>query len=179
MEEGKAEVQHEAMSGPIDGKDKDSSEEADLQEVENENDNSISSTQTETMETTTTTTTSTGKPFKPMKFTLDNLTAMRTKCNNLIKTLDDYYYGKDQAIAMLQNPYIGQWDFTTVELDHVESTDYAKLFDNDDETNTVSPEKLRATKLVNTMLRALVTDEQEVFLMGGIGSSVMAGHDNW
>jgi hypothetical protein len=33
-------------------------------------------------------------------------------------------------------------------------------------------------KVVDTMARALVTDGQKTFLIGGIGSSVMCGHDN-
>jgi len=46
-------------------------------------------------------------------------------------------------------------------------------------TTTTTIEKYnRSAKLVDTMARALVTDDQTTFLMGGIGSSVMAGHDN-
>jgi hypothetical protein len=108
-----------------------------------------------------------------MKFTMDHLTKMRTECNNLINTLNNYYYGEDKAIAMLMNSHIAPWDFNEVELDHVESTDESTF------VNQYPPRKLRAIKLVNTMLRALVSDSQRTFLMGGIGSSVMAGHDNW
>jgi hypothetical protein len=59
---------------------------------------------------------------------------------------------------MLMDPWIGVWDFDAPE--------------NETEIH------LRAAKLVDTMARALVTDDQKTFLMGGIGSSVMAGHDN-
>ncbi|KAL7434823.1 hypothetical protein ACHAXM_004354 [Skeletonema potamos] len=73
---------------------------------------------------------------------------------------------------MLVNSYIEPWDFEEVSTtNHEESTSTSMI-------GTSSPRKLRATKLVNTMLRALVTDSQTTFLMGGIGSSVMAGHDN-
>ena len=41
-----------------------------------------------------------------------------------------------------------------------------------------SEDRRRSDKLVDTMARAIVTDDQKQFLMGGIGSSVMAGHDN-
>ena len=46
----------------------------------------------------------------------------------------------------------------------------------DSEVN-IPEKKHRADKLVDTMLRALI-NHQTTFLMGGIGSSVMAGHDN-
>ena len=37
----------------------------------------------------------------------------------------------------------------------------------------------RAAKLVDTMVRALVDTGRTEFVDGGIGSSIMMGHDNW
>ena len=167
MEEGKAEVQHEGFNGG-DGIN-DNYSDVDVKQTQHE-DAAVQEEQIKQPETTTVTTV---PPKPPMKFTMDHLTAMRTECNNLINTLNDYYYGEDKAIAMLMNSHIAPWDFNEVELDHVESTDESTF------VNQYPPRKLRAVKLVNTMLRALVSDSQRTFLMGGIGSSVMAGHDNW
>lgn len=169
MEEGKAEVhqQHD-----------DSDVEAKRQHEKNKND-PVAQEEGQiqnpaiTKPTTTTTTTTTTPPTPPMKFTMDQLKSMRIECHKLINLLDNYYFGKDKAIAMLVNSYIEPWDFEEVSTtNHEESTSTSMI-------GTSSPRKLRATKLVNTMLRALVTDSQTTFLMGGIGSSVMAGHDNW
>mmetsp|Transcript_34770 Transcript_34770/g.70983 ORF Transcript_34770/g.70983 Transcript_34770/m.70983 type:complete len:245 (-) Transcript_34770:35-769(-) len=172
MEEGKAEVQHEGFDGG-DGIN-DNYSDVDVKQTQHEDDDTkdaaVQEEQIKKTETTTTTTT-TVPPKPPMKFTMDHLTAMRTECNNLINTLNDYYYGEDKAIAMLMNSHIAPWDFNEVELDHVESTDESTF------VNQYPPRKLRAVKLVNTMLRALVSDSQRTFLMGGIGSSVMAGGD--
>jgi hypothetical protein len=166
MEEGKAEVQHEG--GDVEMK-------KNQQQQQHENNQAAAQEeQIKIPDTTTTTTTTTTSPTKPpMKFTMDQLNFMRTECHKLINLLDNYYFGKDKAIAMLMNSYVGPWNFDEVSIDnHEESTSETMI-------GTSSPRKLRATKLVNTMLRALVTDSQETFLMGGIGSSVMAGHDNW
>lgn len=175
MEEGKAEVKHETG---LDIESKNYHSGAVHHESSNDNGDSAVAAQEQPInndhaaETTTTTTTTTKPPKPAMKFTMDHLNSMRTECNNLIQLLDNYYFGKDKATAMLLHSYIEPWDFNEVELDHVESTDPSVV-------DSSPPRKLRAMKLVNTMVRALVSDEQRVFLMGGIGSSVMAGHDNW
>lgn len=96
-------------------------------------------------------------PSKTGAFTLDKLKATRDEANNVINMLDTYYTNKEQATKMLMQPWLDQWSF------------------NADGTDV---QKDRADKLVDTMTRALVTDSQTIFLMGGIGSSVMAGHDN-
>jgi hypothetical protein len=155
MEEGKAEVQHETHSNV--GK---------AGENNHQSQSAVDETSTAaTIATTTTTTTTTTSTKSPMKFTMSQLTAMRTECHKLIDLLDNYYFGKHQAIQMLMAPYIDPWNF-----DHLE--------EKGDTEKQPSPTNLRANKLVDTMLRALVTDSQTSFLMGGIGSSVMAGHDN-
>ena len=94
-------------------------------------------------------------------FTLDHLHATRGEATKIVTLLDEYYFGKDQAKRMLMDAWLGEWDFD------------APIDDAAMETTRV-----RAAKLVDTMARALVTDNQKTFLMGGIGSSVMAGHDN-
>eukprot|EP00984_Skeletonema_dohrnii_P031609 scaffold24319_cov139-Skeletonema_dohrnii-CCMP3373.AAC.2 len=172
MEEGKAEVQHEGFDGGGGGIN-DNYSEVDVKQTQHENDDNKDVQEEQIKQPETTTTTTTVPPKPPMKFTMDHLTKMRTECNNLINTLNDYYYGEDKAIAMLMNSHIAPWDFNEVELDHVDSSDESTF------VNNYPPRKLRAVKLVNTMLRALVSDSQRTFLMGGIGSSVMAGHDNW
>ena len=91
-------------------------------------------------------------------FTKELLHATREEATKIVTLLDDYYFSKDQARRMLMDPWIGTWDFDAP----VNSTETLD----------------RAAKLVDTMARALVTDDQTTFLMGGIGSSVMAGHDN-
>jgi hypothetical protein len=91
------------------------------------------------------------------KFTLDRLHATRTAVESLLSLLESYYTNKEQTAQMLLNAWTDPWDFDT-------------------DSNT--PNSLRTAKLVDTMARALVTDDQDTFLMGGIGSSVMAGHDN-
>ncbi|KAL7527827.1 hypothetical protein ACHAXR_002152, partial [Thalassiosira sp. AJA248-18] len=76
--------------------------------------------------------------------------------------LEEYYSSSKQASAMLMSPWLEKWDF-----------------DDNSTMIALNPTKRdRADKLVDTMARALVTDDQKTFLMGGIGSSVMAGHDN-
>ena len=182
MEEGKAEVQHEGLLEDGDGGTANSKySEVVTKTHENNNDEKDPAAVAKdepinSVETTTTTSTTTSPPKPPMKFTMDQLNNMRSKCNDLINELDNYYFGKETAIAMLMNSYIEPWDFNEVDdvvIDQfVESTDPSIV-------SAAPPRKLRAMKLVNTMLRALVSDSQRAFLMGGIGSSVMAGHDNW
>lgn len=162
MEEGKAEVQHETHNvGKAGGNN---------QQAPTAAHDETSTAATTAATTTTTTTTSSTKP--PMKFTMSQLTAMRTECHKLIELLDNYYFGKHQATQMLMAPYIDPWNFDNFDLDEITDNPSPTIISKSDATN------LRANKLVDTMLRALVTDSQTSFLMGGIGSSVMAGHDN-
>jgi hypothetical protein len=91
-------------------------------------------------------------------FTMERLLATRVEGERIISMLDEYYSGKDMAHTMLMTSWAKTWDFASDPSDAIE--------------------KRRADKLIDTMARALVTDEQDTFLMGGIGSSVMAGHDN-
>ena len=91
-------------------------------------------------------------------FTVERLLATREEALKVVTMLDEYYSGKDRALSMLIDSWMDPWDFEDPE---------------------GAPEKRdRAAKLVDTIARALVTDDQRTFLVGGIGSSVMAGHDN-
>jgi hypothetical protein len=130
--------------------------------------------------TTTTTDKSSGS------FTIEKLKATRVEANKIITMLDEYYSGKDVATRMLIHSWMDPWDFSTISTTNDNAND--SNIDNDDTasnqtTSTTNTEEdnvkyLRSAKLVDTMARALITDEQTSFLMGGIGSSVMAGHDN-
>jgi hypothetical protein len=90
-------------------------------------------------------------------FTRGHLEATRVEANKVLTLLEEYYFGKDKAYDMLMKSWLDPWEFDEVHW----------------------PEKHdRNAKLVDTLARALVTDEQKTFLVGAIGSSVMAGHDN-
>jgi hypothetical protein len=90
-------------------------------------------------------------------FTRRHLDATRAEASKLLSYLDDYYSGADVARDMLTRPWLDPWVFDDVRW----------------------PEKRdRNAKLVDTMARALASDDQGTFLVGAIGSSVMAGHDN-
>lgn len=91
-------------------------------------------------------------------FTMEKLLATRSEVEKLLSMLETYYTNADQTKNMLLNAWTAPWDFDSI-----------------DETTSNGQ---RILKLVDTMARALVTDDQTTFLMGGIGSSVMAGHDN-
>jgi hypothetical protein len=91
-------------------------------------------------------------------FTVERLRATREEALKVVTMLDEYYSGKDRASRMLIDSWMDPWDFE-------DPGDFPERCD-------------RAAKLVDTIARALVTDDQRTFLVGGIGSSVMAGHDN-
>jgi len=103
----------------------------------------------------------TPSPASMGSFTLDHLKATRAECEKVTTLLEEYYSSKEQTVAMLLNPWVEPWNFD-------DAPDGKSSETNHDRTD----------KLVDTMARALVTDDQKTFLMGGIGSSVMAGHDN-
>lgn len=105
----------------------------------------------------------TPRPTSKGLFTLDKLQATRAESDKLLKMLEDYYTSAEQTQNMLLKPWSAPWDFDS------------EVPDNADEK---TPNHLRVEKIVDTIARALVTDEQKVFLMGAIGSSVAAGHDN-
>ena len=87
------------------------------------------------------------------KFTLQHIQATREAATNLIEELEQYYSGTDQAKRMMLDAWQSPWKF-----------------DN--------PKDERVDKIVDTIARALVTDNQSEFVIGTIGSSVAAGHDN-
>ena len=90
------------------------------------------------------------------QFTLERLSATRSAAQSLISMLEDYYFGTETMSKMLIKSWIGPWEFdgTAEEMDDM------------------------VKKLVDTMVRALVTEDQKEFIIGTIGSSVAAGHDN-
>ncbi|KAL3822034.1 hypothetical protein ACHAXA_007827 [Cyclostephanos tholiformis] len=122
-----------------------------------EDENSTSTATATATATATTTKAANDGVAKGGTFTIERLRATRIEAEGILSLLEEYYSGKDRAHAMLMTAWSRTWDF---------------------ETSAEPEERLRASKLIDTMARALVTDEQGTFLMGGIGSSVMAGHDN-
>ncbi|KAL7532064.1 hypothetical protein ACHAWF_006667 [Thalassiosira exigua] len=95
-------------------------------------------------------------------FTSERLEATRAECRKVTSLLEEYYFGKDRAKAMLMESWLDPWDF-----------DVPPSATGDD-----ALPRRRAEKLADTVARALVSEDQTSFLVGGIGSSVMAGHDN-
>ncbi len=104
----------------------------------------------------TTTTASRGGFDGGAAFTREHLVAAREEGRKVLSLLEEYYFGEDQAFRMLMTSWAVVWDFGA----------------------TAPGKRDRTAKLVDTMARALVTDGQRTFLMGGIGSSAMAGHEN-
>lgn len=113
-------------------------------------------------------------PTKVGSFTLERLHATREQATGLIAMLEEYYFSKEQTMNMLLNAWIDPWSFEggMPPSNKIPSGESVPIV-------TTTQEKYdRSAKLIDTMARALVTDDQTSFLMGGIGSSVMAGHDN-
>ncbi|KAL3817615.1 hypothetical protein ACHAXA_006504 [Cyclostephanos tholiformis] len=100
----------------------------------------------------------TATPDSVGSFTLERLRATREEAQKVVSMIDEYYSGKDIASRMLIDSWMDPWDFEA--------------------PDDMAEKRERAAKLVDTIARALVTDDQRTFLVGGIGSSVMAGHDN-
>lgn len=90
-------------------------------------------------------------------FTLERVQNTRQAAQSLIDTLQEYYGGKEQSENMMFNSWLTPWNF---------------------ETTNATDDNGMVEKLVDTMARALVTDDQTDFIIGTIGSSVAAGHDN-
>lgn len=95
---------------------------------------------------------------KSNSFTLERLLATREAANDLITMLELYYNGEEQSKNMMLESWLLPWDF-------------------DPQTNDTD-KLIMKNKLVDTMARALVTNDQHEFIIGTIGSSVAAGHDN-
>ncbi len=95
-------------------------------------------------------------------FTLQRLEATRAAAKSLISLIEEYYNGEVQSRKMMIESWLGPWNFNA--------------FDND--ANATEVQRNQVEKLVDTMARALVTEDQTEFLIGTIGSSVAAGHDN-
>ena len=88
-------------------------------------------------------------------FTLENVQKTRQAALSLVTMLQEYYGGKEQSEKMMLQSWLQPWNFEN-------ATDNTGMVD----------------KMVDTMARALVTDDQNEFIIGTIGSSVAAGHDN-
>mmetsp|Transcript_4852 Transcript_4852/g.8262 ORF Transcript_4852/g.8262 Transcript_4852/m.8262 type:complete len:635 (-) Transcript_4852:146-2050(-) len=88
-------------------------------------------------------------------FTLEQVQNTRKAALTLITMLQEYYGGKHQAERMMLQSWLNPWNFENV-------TGNTGMVD----------------KIVDTMARALVTNDQKEFIIGTIGSSVAAGHDN-
>lgn len=88
-------------------------------------------------------------------FTLERVQTTRQAAQSLINTLQEYYGGKEKSENMMLQSWLTPWNFE----------------------NTTGDNGM-VDKLVDTMARALVTDDQTDFIIGTIGSSVAAGHDN-
>lgn len=115
----------------------------------------------------------TSTPGGASSLTPDRIRATRTECNSIINLLEEYYFGKDQAYEMLVKSFIDPWDFND-DASEEEGGDGDDDVDDDPSFGKYH----RANKLVDTMARALADDDRKRFVIGGMGSSVMAGHDN-
>ena len=93
-------------------------------------------------------TTTSTKKSSGKLFTMQSLRAMRNETQDLVSLLEQYYGGQEQAKNMMLNSWLSSWEFNSTE------------------------------KLVDTMTRAIVTPDQDDFIIGIIGSSVAAGNDN-
>jgi len=85
---------------------------------------------------------------KKKKMDISHIKSMRRAAQDLVNMLKEYYNGKEQAEKMMLGSWLSPWEFN--------STD----------------------KLVDTMTRAIVNEEQDEFIIGIIGSSVAAGNGN-
>ncbi|KAL7540797.1 hypothetical protein ACHAWF_006788 [Thalassiosira exigua] len=94
-------------------------------------------------------------------FAMERLRSAREAARALVDALDEYYGGADKTEGMLLGAWLDPWSF-----------------DAKEGGGGGSAARDRADKLVDTMARALVTEGQEEFVIGTIGSSVAAGHDN-
>ena len=96
-------------------------------------------------------------------FTIERLKATREAAQNLLSMLEQYYNGVEQSKNMMLDSWLVPWNFDK-QTNDTEKIDTDKIVMKD--------------KIVDTMARALVTNDQKEFIIGTIGSSVAAGHDN-
>eukprot|EP00984_Skeletonema_dohrnii_P001069 scaffold334_cov96-Skeletonema_dohrnii-CCMP3373.AAC.1 len=95
-------------------------------------------------------------------FTIERLKATREAAQNLVSMLEQYYNGVEQSKNMMLDSWLVPWNF-----------------DKQTNTDKIDTDKIvMKDKIVDTMARALVTNDQKDFIIGTIGSSVAAGHDN-
>ena len=92
-------------------------------------------------------------------FTLERLKATREAAQKLVSMLEEYYNGVEQSKNMMLDSWLLPWDF-------------------DPESKDDPDKVIMKDKIVDTIARALVTSDQKEFIIGTIGSSVAAGHDN-
>jgi len=95
---------------------------------------------------------------KSESFTLERLKATQKAAQDLVTMLEQYYNGVEQSKNMMLESWLLPWDF-------------------DSQTKDTAKREM-VNKIVDTIARALVTNDQNEFIIGTIGSSVAAGHDN-
>ena len=96
--------------------------------------------------------------------TYERLREVRQKCHDLIGMLDQYYSGHKggpKSVLLGEGGWTNGWNYDV------------------NDTNQVRPTlPPREEKIVDTIARALLNPHQDTFIIGTIGSSVAAGHDN-
>lgn len=112
------------------------------------------------------------KKGKVGSFTMELLTATRIEAMKIITLLEEYYFSIEQTNNMLLQPWLDPWSFDD---DNLNDDTIASSQQNN---KTTKEKHDRNIKLIDTLARALVNDDQSTFLISGIGSSVFAGHDN-
>ena len=107
-------------------------------------------------------------------FTMEHLIATRIEAQKVITLLEEYYFSKEQTNNMLLQPWLDPWSFN----DDDDDDDDDAIVSSRENNMTNNEKHDRNIKLIDTLARALVNDDQHTFLISGIGSSVFAGHDN-
>ena len=79
---------------------------------------------------------------------IERIRSMRTAAKDLIDMLEEYYEGTNNTEKLILGSWLSPWEFNST------------------------------SKLVDTMARAIVTEDQDTFTIGIIGSSVAAGSQN-
>jgi len=102
-------------------------------------------------------------------FTRARLTTTRRAAEALVDSLEQYYNGTEQAQRMLFDSWTRPWAYHKPK---------SKTRDEESAQHQTRDDDQRIKKLVDTMARALVTEDQTEFIIGTLGSSVAAGHDN-
>ena len=86
--------------------------------------------------------------IKRTPISIERISSMRTAAKDLIDMLEEYYGGTNNTEKMILGSWLSSWEFNST------------------------------SKLVDTMARAIATEDQDTFTIGIIGSSVAAGSQN-